>query len=355
LVFRIGSLGDAVISLPALREIRRRHPTAAIVLLTNSPVDGGLKAASSTQILAGTDLIDDYIEYPHGSLSPAKLLSVIRQIRMRRPVRCYFLMPNRTHAQALRDRVFFRLAGIRSILGLDPNRLGSRPPMDSDGLWESESKRLLRAIGAERHVIEADDFLLALSPSERNHSAEILEAAGIEERFAVMSIGTKRPVNDWGDIRWSQCLRELGATAPDCALIAVGAKSESERSRLLLQSWPGRTLNLCGELSPRQSAAVIARASLFLGHDSGPMHLASAVGTRIVAIFSARNHPGIWFPYAQESHVFYRAVSCRGCELDDCVEKQKHCITQIDPSDVAQRAAALLRAALPVKTSSPQA
>jgi lipopolysaccharide heptosyltransferase III len=93
-------------------------------------------------------------------------------------------------------------------------------------------------------------------------------------------------------------------------------------------------VNLCGKLSPRESAAVLARAKLFLGHDSGPMHLAAAVGIPCVAVFSARNRPRMWFPWGSQHEVIYHRTDCWGCDLDTCIEQKKKCLTSILPAEV---------------------
>ena len=93
-------------------------------------------------------------------------------------------------------------------------------------------------------------------------------------------------------------------------------------------------MNLCGALTPRESAAAIARARLFVGHDSGPMHLAAAVGTPVVAIFAARNIPRQWFPYGKQHQVVYHRVECWGCGLETCIEQQKKCLMSIRVDEV---------------------
>jgi ADP-heptose:LPS heptosyltransferase len=80
------------------------------------------------------------------------------------------------------------------------------------------------------------------------------------------------------------------------------------------------------------------------------MHLASAVGTPTVAVFSARNLPGIWFPFGQKENIFYNNVSCRGCGLEVCVKYQQRCIAEIAPLKVATRAFNVLVATGPVGT-----
>jgi heptosyltransferase III len=80
----------------------------------------------------------------------------------------------------------------------------------------------------------------------------------------------------------------------------------------LLAAWGGPRLNLCGSVSPRESAALIERASCFAGHDSGPMHLSAAVMTPSVAVFSLKNPPGLWFPYGKDNRIFYPGLDWSG-------------------------------------------
>ena len=81
-------------------------------------------------------------------------------------------------------------------------------------------------------------------------------------------------------------------------------------------------------------SAVWAGSDLDVGHDSGPMHLASGVGTPCVAIFSSRNLPGHWFPYGKSSHVVYHRCECQGCNLDVCTKNKKMCIGSITVGEV---------------------
>jgi len=342
LVFRIGSLGDTAVALPALREIRRRHARSRIVLLTNTPVDGGTRAPSAIDVLAGTGLIDHYIEYPHGSRSPGDLFGVIRQIRAAGPGLCFFLLSSRSRVQTLRDRIFFRLCGIRKIVGIRQSEVWHRPPQKGEVLWESEAKRALRAAGVEGRGLSQEEFSLVLSADEEETAEKALLTAGVAQPFIVISVGARLPVKDWGEQRWSQCLQSLGGDVKEHALVAVGSKMDADRSRRIMAYWPWKTANFCGQLTSRQSAAVIRRARLFVGHDSGPMHLASAVGTPLVAVFSAREMPGIWFPFGQEANAIYKDVPCRGCRLEVCIHNKQRCVTEIQPGDVAKRAADLL-------------
>ncbi len=111
-----------------------------------------------------------------------------------------------------------------------------------------------------------------------------------------------------------------------------------EASEFAAEGWRenggGPVVNLCGKLTPRESAAAFARARVFVGHDSGPMHLAAAVQTPCVAIFAARNKPRVWFPNGSQHRVVYHKVECWGCGLETCIVEKKRCLTSITVDEV---------------------
>ena len=159
------------------------------------------------------------------------------------------------------------------------------------------------------------------------------EWPGIND-FIAVSLGTKVEVKDWGGNNWRRLLARLGNRYLGLGLLLVGATEERDLSSDGAVEWRGPVQNLCGVTSPRETAALLGRAKLFLGHDSGPMHLAAAVGTRCVAIFSARNLPRVWFPFGSGHHVIYHDVPCKGCGLETCVKFEKRCITSVSVDEV---------------------
>lgn len=121
----------------------------------------------------------------------------------------------------------------------------------------------------------------------------------------------------------------MGKRDDGLGLLLVGSPEEAALSAEAAAEWRGPVINLCGVTNPRETAALLERAELFVGHDSGPMHLAAAMGTRCVAVFSARQQPRIWFPYGDGHRVIFHHMPCEGCRLERCVEFQKQCITSV--------------------------
>jgi ADP-heptose:LPS heptosyltransferase len=211
-----------------------------------------------------------------------------------------------------------------------------RPLRLDSGLYEYEGARLIRRLRVLGHArLDAPDaFDLALSDAEHEAAVRALGSLGNGRPLLVASIGAKVDVKDWGDVNWAALIARLGTRLPGWGLAMLGVADERGRSEALLANWPGRRVNLCGEVSVRESAAVLTHARLFLGHDSGPMHLAAAVGTLCVAVFSSRNLAGEWFPPGTRHRVLYQSISCQGCGLDVCIERNKRCIRSITVEQV---------------------
>jgi len=339
LIYRLGSLGDTLVALPSLHLIERAFPRAERRLLTNFPVAS--KAAAAQTILDGSGLVDGYFSYTVGVRHLRKLWELRNEIRAWQPDVLVYLASARGVKIARRDAMFFRFCGIRRLVGvpftqdMQKNRL-----IAATGLLEPEASRLARCI-AELGDARLDDpasWDLRLTGSEHRAASIALEPAGKRPVIAI-SVGTKVQSKDWGAENWHTLLTAMAALYPGFALVLCGAREESAASEQAAAGWrsvpgSGPVINLCGFLTPRESAAVLERARFFVGHDSGPMHMAAAVQTPCIAIFAARNIPAVWFPYGNQHKVIYHAVDCAGCGLETCIVQKKKCITSITVDEV---------------------
>jgi ADP-heptose:LPS heptosyltransferase len=343
LVYRLGSLGDTVAALPCFHQIRRSFPQARITLLTNVPVSG--KAPPLESILAPGGFFDEILSYPVGTRDFRELADLRQAISSRRIGTMVYLAAARDRFSVIRDRLFFRVCGIRSIIGLPRHERDFQPVAHPvSGLCENESLRLASRLSELGGPDLADRSLwdLKLQPHERE------EAAGWKcvfhgNPFLVVAPGTKMQSKDWGESNWRSLLEKMASLLPGIGLLLVGAGEERELAARCAAQWHGPVLNLCGAANPRVAAAAMEGASLFLGHDSGPMHLASAMGLPCVVVFSARSLPGQWFPHGSDHRILYRKTSCHGCRLTDCVEEGKRCLLTITPDEVLAEVLAVLR------------
>jgi ADP-heptose:LPS heptosyltransferase len=254
----------------------------------------------------------------------------------------YYLTPMpRTVWQVARDTFFFRtLCGIRDIVGLRPT-----PPYPvRDGSnqlvrLEPESDRLLEwAFGPEAvRNRPRDAHHLPLTVSHRECAAALL-APLVGQTLIAVAPGSKMQAKMWPQERFAAVGSLLLARSTNVRLIVLGGEHERPIGDALCRVWGARSLNLMGQLAISESAAVLERCCLYVGNDTGTMHLAASVGTPCVAIFSARDNPGRWEPPG-DGHIVLRSdVPCAGCMLTDCIEHARRCLTAITVGDVVDAA-----------------
>jgi heptosyltransferase III len=338
LIYRLGSLGDTLIALPALHLVARAFPNAERRMLTNFPVN--VKAPPAAAILENSNLVHGYFRYSAGTRSPKELLSLWWQLLRWRPEVLVYIGAARGVESARRDANFFRLCGISRLIGVPVTEDMQQNRLEESGKFlEPEGARLVRNL-AELGDIDLDtpaSWDLLLTDKEHARATEVLVPAASKPIIAV-SVGTKVQSKDWGRDNWRALLNQIAMLYPNHALAVCGAGEENEASEFAADGWRENSanpvINLCGLLTPRESAAVFAQARLFIGHDSGPMHLAAAVQTPCVAIFAARNKPRVWFPYGKQHHVLYHQTDCWGCGLETCIIERKKCLTSITVEEV---------------------
>ncbi len=330
----MGSLGDHLIALPLYRRLRAIHANDVLSLISDVPASGSRKLVGPAKILP-EGLFDQIWGYPVGS-GWRQVRETYGLFRRQRFDLVYYLMPTRSPRQLWRDRLFFRIARV-PVVGLRPGDATAwEAPryLPDTQRYEHEMNRLARAIPALRGASQdvAQDSSLQLTAAERGVcSATLGPWVG---RSVTISLGTKCDVNHWGPENWQQLVRRLSRFGGIDRLVIIGAADEYDECETVRQCWTGEAHNLCGQLTPRQSAAIIAASQLFIGHDSGPMHMAAAVGVPIVAIFSSRNLPGVWFPLSERQTIHYTNIECMGCERLRCDDRQKACIKRITVDEV---------------------
>ena len=339
LIYRLGSLGDTMVVLPSLHHIARLFPEAERRMLSNQPVHG--KAAPASAILDHSGLITGYMSYPVGTRDPLTLVKIAFSIRAYRPDLLVYLTKPRGERVLVRDRRFFSIAcGITSIVGLPAGLLGQNlPPASPGGLWESEAARLARSL-APLGPLDINDLAnwdLRLTSEEKATADRALAPLGGRPLLAC-GPGTKMQAKDWGAPAWRALLDLLAAAHPEHGLILVGARDDHAVSEVVSAAWAGRSLNLCGALAPRVTAAALARAELFLGPDSGPMHFAAAAGVPCAIAFASRTQPGIWYPAGHGHQIVYHRQPCSNCDLEVCIVHQRRCLSSIAPGEMFQAA-----------------
>ena len=344
LVFRTGHLGDTLVAVPAFWALRETFPDSHIAYLSSADA-ANPTYVSARDVLPEKGLFDDWISYPN--MSPgvggmASLVGLAVKIRRQRFDAVFYLMTRyRTARQIDRDRLFFKLAGIREIIGSEFIKRHNLPfdiPKPIPRI-EKEADFLLRLL-REKGVLESDhQFLpeLALTPDENQAALTFMKSNGVlgfEGRCLAVGPGSKWDSKIWEEERYGDVVSRL-IESHDVMPVIFGGPEDREKGARLIRTW-GRGANAAGELNVRNAAAALSLCALYLGNDTGTMHLAASVSTTCVALFSAVDWAGRFEPFGDQHILFRRSVECEGCHSPDCpnLVHPKKCLDLIPADNV---------------------
>lgn len=336
-VFQIGSLGDAIVSVPVLRSIRELIPSCSEYLLV-SRFDSHLKAMPSHVFdMAWKPKLQ--VNYLHRNAGIKRLGSVavlFAKLRYYRPQHCVYLMPAyRSRLQIERDKRFFSLGGVKNLLGF---RSLTETELSGENCseWHTTEAflRFARIWGVEAKVrfpeYSATPFL---TPGE-SANRRVAEWLALTRRYHTRSLVAVCPYSNCASksIPATSIPRLLYRLETELNLETVligGCKDAIEADNAIKQSGAG--VNACGTFSIEESAALLKSCRLAIAADSGPMHLAGAVGVPLVVTFSRYNEPmAQWFPLGVDSTILFREVECAGCRLETCPVQGHPCMTDIE-------------------------
>jgi len=306
LIYRLGSLGDTVMALPAFNLIKEKYKSDRLHLLTNKPVDA--KAPLAAAILGNGFDINEVLTYPVGTRSPSVLLKLLRKIKSLHIDTVINITAFRSKNIDNRDKLFFKAAGVKNLIGFDADLNDIEvDPATGKTTWEAE--RIMNRVTEIGHIDlnDCSSWDFHFSDEEIREAQQALGVHVLSGQLVAVNAGTKMEQKEWGLENWQNFIRRLYIHFPEAKLIFVGAPDEYDFSEKCLASWKGQGLNLCGKTSPRVSAAIIKKCILFIGHDSGPIHLAGAVNTPILGVFSCRNIPDHSVNARRSREPLYRA------------------------------------------------
>ena len=349
LFYRIGQLGDTIVSIPSIQFFRMAFPDAKFTLLSDSIA--GKKFVLAREIFQNTSLFDSYLSYNKAGdggfrlKEKVSMLALMPKLISQRFDAVVYLAPSlRTPKQIARDKKFFKQIGAKNLWGFQRLPRNSAPSIH-------EAEWLLAQFKNDNFDIPNTAFEqmdLMISETEEKSAQCWLDEKlpGRNGRLIVgFGPGSKMPAKRWRiDNFWHVGHRLIKKY--DIWPIVFGDASDRPTGDALIKSWK-RGHNAAGEMSIRQSSALLQKCDLYIGNDSGTMYLAAAVNTPCVAIFSARDAAGKWEPLGEGHAVLRSDVKCRHCMATTCDDKI--CLMLIRPEMAAAEAENILKRVLKKK------
>jgi len=343
LIYRLGSLGDMIVALPIFHLLRRLYPNANIYLLTNYPVSE--KTVRPEELFRNTGLIDGYISYPLYLRKFKDRLMLYRKLRSFSFARLIYLAEPRGFLKIFRDILFFKSCRIRKISGLCLKKdLRQNRYFLETNLYEQETVRLLRCFDPRGSIAldQAINWQLYLGADEINQAKKIISQAENPDQIVTCSVSAKTETSIWPIEKWIEVFKLIKTNGFKATFIFIGSKSEYEVSQTLIKRSGISALNLCGKTTIRISAALIKQSRFFIGQDTGPSHLAQALGVFVFALYSGYGQLGRWFPYGFKNMVVYPQCRSSKCRYQLCDRSKKSCIARLKVLDVYSKLSELL-------------
>jgi len=322
LVVRFSSLGDVLLTTPLIRALRARHPDATIAALTGH---------ACAPLLAGNPRLDEVLALePGGSLA-----TLARDLRRRRFTHLLDLHGN------LRSRVL-RLLVPGPWRGFDARR-GPRREL----IRHKRDVYPDRLPVAERYFEAARDLGVVpdgkpaeffASPRARQAADEWLEAADLGRGLVVLAPGAAHPTKRWPLAHWERLAAALARQ--DWLVAVLGGPEDTLAADVVARAAGGRGRNAAGRFDLQGAGALLARARVVVSGDTGLMHLATAVGAPVVALFGPTVEQFGFFPYRARAVVLERDLPCRPCSSKGgraCPLGHHRCLTEIAPDQVLPR------------------
>lgn len=240
----------------------------------------------------------------------------------------------------LRSGVFAWLANGKFLIGLDEAREGARGFYDIAVRRESFHTHavdwylsVLKVLNVPRHW----DFKWL--PERAEISAEVKGKWNTESaRWVIVQPGARWMNKRWPVENYANVVRRLLAAKPDFRCAILGSADDKEAGAAIAQADPRRCLDLTGKISLPEMIEWIRLSELMISNDTGPMHVAAAIGKPVVAIFGP-TEPRRTGPYGQLANVLRVELPCSPCLKQRCAYvKPLECLQAISPEMVFDRA-----------------
>lgn len=350
LAVRLDNMGDVLMTSPALAAVRESLPGVHLALLCSPP--GALAAAHLPMVDAVLAFDAPWVQRPAAAddgaaTGQAEAALVDRLAAARFDAAVIFTVCSQSPLPAA---LLCRLAGIPLRLAHcreNPYALLTDWLPEADRVatgMRHEVRRQLELVAAVGMRTSDERLRFAVLPADRARVAARLAGAGIPagRRYAVLHPGATAASRRWPAERFGAVAQAIAAHGGAAAVFS----GDGHDLALVAQARRAMTLpavSLAGELGLGELAALLEGAAVLVANNSGPAHLAAAVGTPVVSLYALTNPQHT--PWQVPAHVLSHDVPCRWCLKSTCPQGHHECLRGVEPQQAAAAAIDLMRLA----------
>lgn len=331
LVIKLRYIGDVLLATPVLRALRAACPGATLTMVVNPGTEDMIRRNRDVQ---------EVLTLPRGPWT--EQLRFLRSLRRRRF-----------------DCVLDLTDGDRAAWMTWSTGARMRVGFNEEHRWRGRLYTHVASLEG-RHRIEHDLSILQplgiasdaavprldLSPEDERDGERILGELGVRLDQGAPALMMLQPAarywfKAWPEERFASLADRLSAEQ-GCHVLIGGSVQDRELAERIGRSMKARCTVLAGRTTLLPYAAILKRCALFVGNDSGAMHMAAAMKTPIVALFGP-SHPQEWGPRGGPAEVIYKGLDCRACFHPTCRRGEENCMRLIGVDEVYAAAVRMMR------------
>jgi len=326
-IHRVGSIGDIVCAIPALKAIRANYPNARITLLSSTTTN----MPNAKDILSNVDWLDEIWIYDQDDIN-RDIWDFSSDVRKRK-YEIWITLPQRlaNYRRQLRNMIFTWLIGANWACGFQVAITGMfKKAQERIKIFPPEHDRLLEILREKRILVNNPEMEYPISECDINVALGLINF-NINNKLLGMAFGGKQSACVWPIERFVEIGRKWISAGGQ--VILLGGRKELGAGNMVNSMLGSSSINMCGRTSIHQTGEIIRHCRIVITNDSGPMHLSGAVGTPCIVPMTAHNYKWEWLPWGDLNRIIRKSVKCSPCHLSVC-NKDNICLKEISIEDV---------------------
>lgn len=327
LVVKLDHLGDVLLATPVFSNLRRAYPNTELHALTG---------AWSRVVLEKHPDVSKVIEYN----SPA-FCRTGQPTSFKQTFQLYRALRRQKYDLMVELRSDWRV-GWFAFLRLAPKRLDRAALQVANKLGFAqftgthETTRNLDVLKQAGIPIPVQTTTFSVTAEDKEWASDFLATHQIDREHPLIAIHPGSPIElkRWLPERYAE-LTDWLIAQKGAQILFVGVKDEIQIITDIQARMRGESINIAGETTLTQLASILHRCNVFIGNDSGPMHLAAAVGTHTIGLYGPGD-PIRFGPVGEKCQTIRRKLDCPPCPGTTCRFGEEGCMSKIQVTDVIQ-------------------
>ncbi|GAB6137353.1 glycosyltransferase N-terminal domain-containing protein [Halanaerobaculum tunisiense] len=337
LLMRLSAIGDVIHALPVAKAVRETYPQAELTWIVEK---------KAKDLVVDNPNLDEVIVLPKEKWKTdfkEKKWATLKEVKS-----FFNNLQQEFDFDLVLDLHGLFKSGLTAYLSGARRRIGSQAGREGSTLFYNQQIELpdreIHQIDKNLYLAEKGlgatsqevDFEIAISEQEQARVEQLLAELGVEETAKLIAINprTSWSSKNWIPSRYAQLADRLSQEL-DCTVLFTGGPSDKQKIAQIQAKMKSNAYNLAGKTSLKETAYLYQQAQLFVGGDTGPLHLAVAMDLTAIALMGPTN-PQTHGPYGDEHIVIQPDIECKNCWERECPKDAHKCMESITVEEVFQ-------------------